>query len=364
MILPLALLLAPVALFNGTDLTGWTQEGGRPSFFVEKGEIRTSGRGHAGNWLRTEREYGDYLLRFEIKPAQWAEAGVLLRAARSERPQHTGLTLILAHDFHKQTTPWVTGAIAGVRAPLNPVPPGFGEWRRVEIELRGARLRALVDGIVAQDLDLDSVPELRHRLKRGFIGFPDMGHGYALRNLTVEDLGGAAGFVDLLGEGLQGWTRTGGGNWSLRGDTLEGSNGHGIIYAPGVWRDFVFSAVVRSHQRTNSGVFLRGKVPFKGGLERGFEVQVYSPVDAVYPTGSIYGLARSRLQADLEGRWFLMQVRVQGRRVEVWVDGQAVAEVDELPGGFPEEGRVGLQIHLEDTRVEWRDLRGWGLAGR
>ncbi len=361
MILPLALLLAPVALFNGTGLTGWRQEGERPSFFVQKGEIRTSGRGHAGNWLRTESEYEDFRLRFEINPAQWAESAVLLRAARSDRPHHTGLALILAHDFHKQTTPWVTGALAGVRAPLQAVPPGFGAWRRVEIELRGSRLKAQVDGIVVQDLDLDTVPELRHRLRRGFIGFPDMGHAYALRNLVIEDLGAPTRLTGLLANGLEGWTRTGGGNWTVRGDVLEGSNGHGILYAPGEWRDFEFTAVVRSHQRTNSGVFFRGKVPFRSGLERGFEVQIYSPVDSVYPTGSVYGIARSRLQADLEGRWFLLQVRVEGRRVRVWVDGQAVAEVDELPAGFPEQGRIGLQIHMDDTRVEFRDARVRGL---
>lgn len=357
MMLPLALLVAPVALFNGTDLTGWTQEGERPGFFVEQGEIHNSGRGHVGNWLRTDAEYEDFRLRFEIKPAEWAEAAVLLRAARSDRPHHTGIPLVLAHDFHKQVTPWVTGAIAGVRAPLNPVKPGFEAWRRVEVELRGTKLKAAVDGVVVQDLDLATDPELRHRLRRGSIGFPDMGHAYAVRNVTVEDLGSTAGIAPLFRGSLEGWTRNGGGHWAARGDVIEGADGHGILYAPGVWRDFEFSAVVRSHGRTNSGIFFRGQVPYKSGRERGFEVQVYTPVDSVYPTGSIYGVARSRLQADLEGRWFLLQVRAAGRRVEVWVDGQAVAEANSLPGDFPAEGRIGLQIHMDGTRVEFRDLR-------
>lgn len=355
--LPLALLLAPAALFNGADLSGWTQEGPRPSFYVEKGEIRTSGRGHAGTWLRTDSEYEDFRLRFEIKPAQWAETAVLLRAARSERPHHTGLSLMLAHDFHGAVSAWVTGAVAGVRPPAHAVPAGYGEWRRVEIELRGAALKATVDGIVVQDLDLESVPELRHRLRRGYIGFPDMGHAFAVRNVELEELGPAAPYTDLLRGTLEGWTRTGGGNWRLRDGVLEGSNGHGILYAPGAWRDFEFSVCARTHQRTNAGVFLRGKVPFGNGRERGVEVQVYSPVDSVYPTGSIYGVARSRISADLEGRWFLLQARVEGRRMRVWVDGEAVAEVEQLPEGYPEQGRIGFQIHMDDSRVEFRDAR-------
>ena len=355
--LPLALLLAPAALFNGVDLTGWTQEGPRPAFSAGGGEIRCSGRAHAGHWLRTNAEYEDFRLAFEIKPAEWAETAVLLRAARSDRPHHTGLALILAHDFHNQTTAWVTGAIAGVRPPLHPVPPGHSAWRRVEIELRGARFKAAVDGVPVQDLDLDSVPALRRRLRRGFIGFPDMGHAFALRNITLENLGSPTPYVDLLERPLSAWTRTGGGAWRLAAGVLEGADGHGVLYAPGVYRDFEFSACVRTHQRVNAGVFFRGKVPYANGRERGFEVQIYSPVDAVYPTGSIYGLARSALQADLEQRWFLLQVRAQGRRVEVWIDGQPAASLEELPDAFPPEGRIGFQIHLDHARVEFRDVR-------
>jgi hypothetical protein len=79
----MVLLLAAVSLFNGSDLAGWVQEGPRPSFYALEKEIRTSGRGHAGNWLRSAGEYEDFRLTFEYKLAQWAEAAVVLRAPRS-----------------------------------------------------------------------------------------------------------------------------------------------------------------------------------------------------------------------------------------------------------------------------------------
>lgn len=355
-LIPVLAAAAPAPLFNGKDLHGWVQEGPRPAFSVEAGEIRASGRGHVPNWLRTEREYENFRLSFEIRPAQWCETAVLLRAPRSGRPQHAGLAVFLGHDFHKQVTPYVTGAILGVLPPQWALPPSWDEWRKVDVLLNGDRLRVEIGGVVVQDLLLSTVPELRHRLRRGYIGFPDMGHRFALRHLMIEDLGAPTKFVDLVqGDSLAGWERRGdSGEWTLRGGVVEGSSGHSILYAPGEFGDFEFTAVVRSRRRTNSGVFFRGE---PAGPRRGFEVQIYTPVDAVYPTGSIYGLKRSAIQADLEERWFLLQVRVEGAKCSVWVDGEPAAEYDGLPAELRKPGRIGLQIHMEDTSVEFRDLR-------
>lgn len=350
---------APVELFNGRDLNGWSQEGARPSFYVEKGSILTSGRGQNGVFLRTNREFEDFRLTFDYKLEQWAEAAVILRAPRTDRPQHAGLTLVLAHDFHNEITPWVTGAVMGVRAPEREIKETWGNWKHVEIELIGDRFKASIDGVAVQQLSLSAVPELRGRLKRGFIMFPDMGYAYALRNLQVEELGAPTRYVELLAKGsIEDWTLRGGGNWRVTGgDTIEGSNGHGILYAPAVAGNFELTAVVRSHGRANAGVFLRGDPERSDGAGRGFEVQIYSRVDAVYPTGSIYGVARSRISADYEERWFLLQVRVSGKTCEVRIDGEVVAATDALPERFPVKGRIGLQIHKEDSRVEFRDLR-------
>ncbi len=349
----LLLLAAWLPIFDGKSLTGWDHTGPWPSFTADSGVLRTSGRAGAGNWVHTSREYEDFRLRFEYRLDEWAEAAVMLRAARSQRPQHTGITLVLAHDFHKETTPWITGAVMGALPPLATLPASFGEWHRVEIELRGSTLLASIDGTVVQRADLAAIPELRDRLRRGVIGFPDMGHGYALRNLEVEDLGRPTKFTEFAG--LAGWERRGrSGEWRMRGGVIEALNGDSILYAPPAFSDFEVTAVVRTHGRVNSGIFLRGQPE---GSDRGFEVQIYSPVDAVYQTGSIYGRRRSTLEADLEGQWFLLQIRVAGARCTVWVDGRQVADFNGLPEELRKAGRIGLQLHSQDSRVEFRDLR-------
>jgi hypothetical protein len=340
-----ALLLNVIAA-PAADLPGWIHEGPRATFAFEKGELATSGQGHVPNWIRSEREYENFRLTFEYNLAQWAEAAVYLRAPRSHRPAGAGVAIVLAHDFHNQTSLHVTGAVRGRFTPATFLKPGYGKWRRVEIEYKGSHLRVLIDGVAVQDRTVES------RLARGHLGFPDLGYAYRLRNLRIEDLGAPTKLIELQ-QAAGDWHRRGdSGSWVWRDGIVTGANGHSILYAPGEFANFEFSALVRTQNRVNSGVFFRGYPD--ADRSRGFEVQIYSPVEAVFPTGSIYGQVRASLTEDLEGRWFLLQVRLEGTRCRVWIDGSEVAASHTVPAG---KGRIGLQIHLEDSSVQFRDLR-------
>jgi hypothetical protein len=356
-LLALVLCLVPAAaemrpLFNGRDLEGWVHEGPRATFSAVKGELVASGRGNHPNWLRTEAEYENFRLEFEYKPAQWTEAAVVLRAPARGRPMNAGIAIMLGHDFHQDRGPWSTGGIPGALPPRQGLPESWGEWRKATILLDGDRLTAAIDGVTVQDATLSQHPELRHRLKRGYIGFPDLGHPFALRNIRIEDLGFRRQMVDLFdGRSLGGWRLRGAGNWSVRDGSIYGANGHGILYAGPVFENFELTMLVRSRNRANGGVFLRGHPTG----ERGFEVQIYSPPDSVYPTGSIYNIERARVTDDFEDRWFLLQIVVDGPNCLVRLDGDTVAETGRLEILKP--GRIGLQIHSDDASVEFRDIR-------
>lgn len=326
----------------------WIHEGPRPTFTVKNGEITTSGAGHVPNWLHTEREYEDFRLDFDYKLDQWAEAAVILRAPRMGRPIHSGSAIQLAHDFHNEVTPYVTGAVAGWKPPLRKAAGDWGQWHHVRILFQGDRLAAWIDEIEVQNTTVADKPV------RGYIGFPDLGYGYKIKNVTIEDLGAPHRFVPLFnGRDLEGWTLRGGGEWSVRDGSIVGANGHGVLYAAPGFRDFEFSALVRTHQRVNSGVFFRGSPDQT--KSRGFEVQIYNVPDAVYPTGSIYNIERSRIAADYDGEWIFLEVLVRNRLCRVRVNGDVVAETERLPEA--QTGQIGLQIHLENASVEFRDLR-------
>ena len=101
----------------------------------------------------------------------------------------SGVAIYLAHDYHGDTTLYRTGAIPGVVPPQHNQKVSWGEWHTVDIELTGERLKASIDSSLVQNIDLAAHQELRYRLKRGYIGFPDQGYAYSLRNIRIEDLG-------------------------------------------------------------------------------------------------------------------------------------------------------------------------------
>src|SRR5262249_6812297 len=50
-----------VPLFNGKDLDGWVIKGKKEGWQVKDGVIRSEGA-RGGDWMRTKKEYGDFVL--------------------------------------------------------------------------------------------------------------------------------------------------------------------------------------------------------------------------------------------------------------------------------------------------------------
>ncbi len=149
---------------------------------VEDGVLRPGQR--RGTWLVSEKEYGDFILEFEVRLTERGNSGVALRAPLKGDPAFEAMELQLADlRYNPSATPAeLTGAIYRALAPMEQVYRPT-EWNTCRIELRGSHLKATLNGQLIQDVDLETLdqPTLRHdgseatpvkdRPRRGHIGF-------------------------------------------------------------------------------------------------------------------------------------------------------------------------------------------------
>src|SRR6059036_1612997 len=76
-----------VNLFNGKDLEGWEQHGGKAQYRAEGGEIvGTTVPNTPNSFLCTKKHYGDFILELDFKVDDKLNSGVQVRSEVSPEP--------------------------------------------------------------------------------------------------------------------------------------------------------------------------------------------------------------------------------------------------------------------------------------
>lgn len=143
-----------VPLFNGSDLSGW--DGDPRLWSVAGGSIvgSTDGRPLSANsFLVSERKFGDFVLRFEVKLRN-GNSGMQFRSERTERWTVRGYQA----DFASGKG-W--GNLHGEGLPRGLILDGWQDraehvvgtgWNRIEVLCEGYRIRISVNGTVTNDV--------------------------------------------------------------------------------------------------------------------------------------------------------------------------------------------------------------------
>jgi HEAT repeat protein len=188
-----------VSLFNGRNLDGW--QGNKTDYYAENGELVVNPkRGGHGN-LYTEKEYSDFIFRFEFQLTPGANNGLGVRAPLEGDAAYVGMELqildnaapIYANLHEYQYHGSVYGVIPAKRGFQNPV----GDWNYQEVILKGNDIKITLNGevILEGNIDeagkngtLDGKPHPGLDREKGYIGF--LGHGSPLkfRNIRIKDL--------------------------------------------------------------------------------------------------------------------------------------------------------------------------------
>lgn len=191
-------------LFNGKDLTGWQYgtSGGKPDkagagYHVDDGILFCTKAD--GGKLMTEKEYGDFVFRFEFKLEENGNNGIGIRAPLEGDAAYVGMEVQVLDDDgpdYKNLRPEqyhgsIYDVVAAQRGALKPA----GEWNSEEITAKGRHITVKVNGKTTVDANLDDVKDPAKLKKhpglsrdKGHIGL--LGHGAKVefRNLRVKEL--------------------------------------------------------------------------------------------------------------------------------------------------------------------------------
>lgn len=187
-----------VKLFNGRNLDGWVLVGGKgPGYIVQRGNLVCPPSG--GGNLFTEKEYANFVFRFEFRLSKGSNNGIGIRAPLKGDAAYVGMEIQVLDDPAPQYADLRPGQYHGSIYDVFPAKRGFlkktGEWNREEITANGRHVKIVLNGTTIVDADLDTVKDpavlKRHPgLARttGRIGFLGHDSGVEFRKIEVQEL--------------------------------------------------------------------------------------------------------------------------------------------------------------------------------
>lgn len=201
-------------LFNGKDFTGWiygrrangAENKSGKGYQIENGVLYST-KDDGGN-LYTEKEYANFVFRFEFRLTPNANNGIGIRAPLEGDAAYAGMEIQVLDDSGSMYTKLLPGQYHGSIYKVAPAKRGFqkpvGEWNSEEITANGRRITVTLNGTTIVDANLDDVKDeavlKEHRdltkpegsrgiaNTTGHIGF--LGHGahVEFRNIRIKPL--------------------------------------------------------------------------------------------------------------------------------------------------------------------------------
>ena len=194
-----------ISLFDGKDLAAWQNAAGdKPGagWVVKDGAmVRENGAGD----IWTKQRFGDFVLDLEFKTE--GNSGVFIRTDNPKDCVQTGIEMQVERGGgNEKPGRNDVGSVYDCLAPSkNPVKDG--DWNRVVITCKGAKITIVINDVQVIDMDLDKWTDahknpdgsankfnkaLKDFKREGHIGFQDHGANVAYRNVKVKDLKAAA----------------------------------------------------------------------------------------------------------------------------------------------------------------------------
>jgi len=173
-------------------------------------------------------------------------------------------------------------------------------------------------------------------------------HNIIKKMTTESQKEQAAEWTPLFnGQNLDNWRPSGKASWTVKSGAIvaaaDPKGRGGDLWTMTTYQDYLLTVTFRAAWPIHAGIWLR-----TAGPDLGPRIEIFESRKPLAFTGSVWlandGPALLNPRADLEDRqsWNTISARVQGDRVQVWLNGE---EVGTLRVKGPGKGKIGL--HLE-----------------
>jgi hypothetical protein len=214
-------------MFDGKTLDGWKKVGGGATYEIVGDTIVGKVGPGANTFLRTEKNYGDFLLKLELKLDIPGNSGIQFRSHQQPSQDGNGRVFGYQCEVDPSARAWSGGlydeARRGWLYPLDGHPEAqkafkVSDWNRYTILACGPHLRTWLNGVPCADLidamDLEGFIALQvHAGKEGQIRW---------RNVRFKDLGRSEWKRVWDGTTFEGWSGRGG-DWTIENGTIRGT---------------------------------------------------------------------------------------------------------------------------------------------
>ena len=390
-----------VLLFDGETTNGWRNYNStdpNTAWHVVDGCLQAKGSGDdATGYIVTEKEYENFILSWDWKLSKGGNSGMIYHVVESPRfsvPYVTGpeYQLIDVEGWEEANAPtkleeWQKlGVDYAMHLPdqskmkVNPQ----GEWNNsmivfdnghVEHWLNGEKIvefEAWTDDWFARKASGKWGNATEYGLaSKGVICLQDHGYPASFRNIKIKELPRKAGKTVSLfnGKDLTGWELFGSMRVSVDNEgNLVTQNGedlqYGYLGTREYYKDFDLTVEFKQESNGNSGLFFHSFVHggYESNVVNGWQCEVAPKgndtggIYESYGRGWLVQIPDEKEEIIKEGEWNTLRLRVEGNKVQTWLNGEAMIEIDdELIGS--KTGRIMLQIHDgNNITVKWRNF--------
>lgn len=381
-------------LFDGKTLKGWSVCNGKATYVVEKGTIvGTTVEGSPNSFLCTEKEYGDFVLEFEVKTDPALNTGVQIRSHRYAEEKTVTVFDGKKHVQRKQPLGRVYGYQVEIANEKSGASGGIydearrgwldnlagrpeaskalkdNQWNKYRIEALGDTMRVWVNGIpcahVTDPLDQTGFIALQVHAYKG-----EKPAQVRWRNVRIQDLGRHEWKRVWDGKTMTGWRQAGGGTAEIVDGALKLASKAddariGMVLSEQSFKDLTVRLQFRI-LKGNSGFFVRTDPANNAAYE--VEIDSQKRTGGFWetgPKGRKWVTGPEDNAAVRAGEWNELTASLHGHRIVFHVNGTKTLELpDDTAGRL--EGVLGLQAHgsKNPTEVWFKDIEVLAPAGK